>query len=46
MITLQILEDLAKTYNVVPVTKRLFAGTETLSGCITSSAVPDQIPFF
>ena len=32
MITLQIVEELAKTYNVVPVTKRLFAGTETPVG--------------
>ena len=32
MITLQIVEELAKTHNVVPVTKRLFAGTETPVG--------------
>ena len=32
MITLEIVQELARTYNVVPVTKRLFAGTETPVG--------------
>jgi anthranilate synthase component 1 len=32
MLTLQEVKDLAKSYNVIPVTKRLFSGTETPLG--------------